>query len=310
MIEKKTSRSKHRSGFVSILGRPNAGKSTLLNKLVGTKVAIVSAKPQTTRTSIQAVLTRPDAQAVFIDTPGVHESKILLHKRMMDAVRAALKERDLLLWMVDASIPIDDQDLAALELVKDQRAPVFLVLNKVDAIRKKDRLLETIERYRVAAGFKEVMPISALTGEGVGELTEAIIRELPKGPRYFPPDHLTDQPERFLAAELIREAVLDLTRQEVPHAVAVIIDKWEEGRRLISIASTIFVERDGQKRIVIGTGGAVLKEIGTRARTEIEALLGRKVYLELFVKVRAKWRENAGFLNEIDWRYMTGGDPK
>ena len=307
MTAKKT-RTKHRSGFVSILGRPNAGKSTLLNRLVGSKVAIVSDKPQTTRTSIQAVLTRPDAQAVFLDTPGVHEGKILLHKRMMDTVRAALHERDLLLWMVDASAPIDEKDLATLDLVKDQRAPVFLVLNKVDALRHKHLLLEFMERYRNAVAFKEVMPISALNGEGTAELTEAIIRELPLGPQYFPPDHLTDQPERFLAGEMIREAALDLTRQEVPHAVAVIVDTWEEGRRLIRIAATIYVERNGQKRIIIGTGGAVLKEIGTRARAEIEALLGRKVFLELFVKVRANWRENAGFLNEIDWRYMTGGE--
>jgi GTP-binding protein Era len=301
---------RHRSGFVSILGRPNAGKSTLLNALVATKVAIVSAKPQTTRTSVQAVLTQPGAQVVFLDTPGVHESKILLHKRMMDSVREALLERDLLIWVVDASAGIDETDLRAAAIVKGRNAPLFVVLNKVDRVDNKNLLLSMTERYRTELDPAEVIPVSALAGDGVDDLVRTIIEVLPAGPKYFPDDHLTDQPERFLASEMIREKVLELTRQEVPHAVAVLVEQWEESPRLVKIAATIFVEREGQKRIVIGTGGAVLKKIGTMAREDIEALLRKKVFLELFVKVRTDWRESAGFLDEIDWRRMMGGDPE
>lgn len=306
----KKNRPKHRSGFVSILGRPNAGKSTLLNSLVGVKVAIVSDKPQTTRTSVQAVLTREGAQIVFLDTPGVHEGKILLHKRMMDNVREALQERDLLIWMVDASTGLDEADIVAASMLRGNRAPVFIVFNKIDRVSNKNLLLPMIERYRQEFEPKEVIPVSALDGEGVDDLVQAIISQLPEGPKYFPDDHLTDQPERFLAGEIVREKVLELTRQEVPHAVAVVVEKWEESPRLVKIAATIFVERDGQKRIVIGSGGSVLKKIGTMAREDIEDLLRKKVYLELFVKVRADWREQAGFLNEIDWRNMTGGEPE
>lgn len=306
----KKNRPKHRSGFVSILGRPNAGKSTLLNSLVGVKVAIVSDKPQTTRTSVQAVLTRDGAQIVFLDTPGVHEGKILLHKRMMDNVREALQERDLLIWMVDASAGLDEADIAAASILRGNRAPVFILFNKIDRVSNKNLLLPMIERYRQEFEPKEVIPVSALDGEGVDALVQAIIAQLPEGPKYFPDDHLTDQPERFLAGEIVREKVLELTRQEVPHAVAVVVEKWEESPRLVKIAAMIFVERDGQKRIVIGSGGSVLKKIGTMAREDIEDLLRKKVYLELFVKVRADWREQAGFLNEIDWRNMTGGEPE
>jgi GTP-binding protein Era len=307
---------RHRSGFVSILGLPNVGKSTLLNRLVGARVAIVSDKAQTTRTSVQGVLTRPGAQAVFIDTPGIHEGKFLLHKRMMDTVRESLEERDLLLWVADAAAGgrlmsdagIDVKGLAALELVRGRKAPVFLVLNKVDALKRKEPLLAMIERYRTAAEFSEVFPVSALTGDGVAELTDAVLAALPEGPAYFPDDHLTDQPERFLASEFVREAVLELARQEVPHAVAVVVDKWEDTGSLVRIAATIFVERDGQKRILVGAGGGMLKRIGIGARREIESLLGRKVYLELFVKVRAEWRQSAQFLDEIDWRRMAGAE--
>jgi len=298
---------KHRSGFVSILGRPNAGKSTLLNAIVGSKVAIVSSKPQTTRTSVQAVWTQPGSQVVFLDTPGIHEAKLLLHKKMMDAVRDALNERDLLLWVADASADSAAGDLKALEVIRGRTTPLILVLNKVDQVRHKARLLPLIEQYRQAADFAEVIPLSALTGEGLSDLTGAILRMIPEGPNYFPEDHLTDQPERFLAAELIREAVLDLTRQEVPHAVAVLVDKWEEKGRVTRILATVYVEREGQKRIIIGAGGAMLKEIGTRARKQIGALLGGNPYLELFVKVQPDWRANAAFLNELDWRMMTGG---
>ncbi len=294
---------------MSILGRPNAGKSTLLNALVGGKIAIVSDKPQTTRAGLQAVLTLPDAQVVFVDTPGVHESALLLHRKMMDAVREALRGRDLILWVAGVD-EADETDLAAAAIVKDQRAQVYLVLNKIDTRRNKAALLPIIERYHESGAFAEVFPVSALTGEGVAGLTAAIAAALPVGPRYFPEDHLTDQPEKFLASEFVREAVLELTRQEVPHAVAVLVDQWEESRKLTRIAATVYVERDGQKRIVVGAGGSMLREIGMRARIRIEELLGRKVYLELFVKVRRNWRESPEFLNELDWRYMTGGNPE
>jgi GTP-binding protein Era len=299
---------KHVSGFVSLLGLPNAGKSTLLNTLVGSKVAIVSSKPQTTRTSIQAVLTRADAQVIFMDTPGIHEAPRLLHRRMMETVKEALADRDLLVWVVDAAAGCRPEDADALKLIAGNPAPAFLALNKVDRIKEKQLLLPLIETYRQLHPFREIVPVSALTGEGVDQLRDLIIGALPEGPQYFPPDYVTDQPERFLAAELIRERVLEETRQEVPHAVAVLVDAWEESDRLLKIAATIFVERDGQKKIVIGNRGAMLKKIGTEARLEMERLLGKKIFLELFVKVRPNWRDNPRFLNEIDWRYMAGGE--
>lgn len=302
--------SKHVSGFVSILGLPNAGKSTLVNGLVGSKVAIVSSKPQTTRTSIQAVLTLEHAQVVFMDTPGIHEAPRLLHRRMMESVREALADRDLLIWVVDATRPFTPECAEALKLLEGNKARTFLVLNKTDAVREKNLLLPLIEGYRVLHPFEEILPVSALTGEGLDGLREAILKAMPEGPQYFPPDHITDLPERFLAAELIRERVLEETRQEVPHAVAVLVDVWEESPRLVRISATIFVERDGQKKIVIGVRGSVLKAIGTEARLEMERLLGKKIFLELFVKVRANWRDNPQFLNEIDWRYMAGGESK
>jgi GTP-binding protein Era len=301
-------RSNFVSGFVSILGRPNAGKSTLLNVLVGSKVAIVSPKPQTTRISVQAVLNLDNAQIVFLDTPGIHEGSLAIHKRMMSSVREALKERDLLLYLVDASLPFEEEDRQALEVISGQNAPLFLVLNKIDQLDKKEPLLGLIDRYRSLADFAGCIPVSARTSEGVDILVDEIVRCLPQGPQYFPPDFLTDQPERYLAAELIREQVLSATRQEVPHAVAVIVDEWEESKKLIRFGATIVVEREGQKRILIGSGGASLKRIGTEARLQIEALFGRKVFLQVFVKVRPGWRENAEFLNEIDWRYMAGGE--
>lgn len=290
------------SGFVSILGRPNAGKSTLLNALLGTKLAIVSSKPQTTRQPVQGVLNAENAQVVFLDTPGIHEGTLLIHKRMMESVRAALEERDLLLYVADAAAPFCAEDEKALELTAGRAAPVFLVLNKIDRLRDKQALLPLIERYRTAMEFRECIPVSALTGEGLDRLRAEMLRALPAGPRYFPEDYLTDQPERHLAAELIREKALELTRQEVPHALAVVVERWEEKPRLVRIAATVVVEREGQKRIVVGAGGAMLKQIGTEARQEMEALLGRKIFLELFVKVRAGWRENAAFLDELDWR--------
>jgi GTP-binding protein Era len=297
-----------KSGFVSIIGRPNAGKSTLLNRLIGSKVAIVADKPQTTRTSIQGVLTLAGAQVVFVDTPGIHKPDTSFNRRMMTAVRTAVEDRDLLLYLVDASAPFEPAEQEALELIGKTTAPVFLLLNKVDALKEKALLLPLIERYGALGSFEEFFPISALRGQGIEELKSAIVAKLPEGPRYFPKDYLTDQPERFLAAELIREKILHLTRQEVPHSVAVLIDQFEESPRITRISATVYVEREGQKGILIGAKGSMLKRVGTSARHEMETLLGRKIFLELFVKVRPKWRESPEFLNAIDWRSMAGSE--
>jgi GTP-binding protein Era len=294
-----------RSGFVSILGRPNAGKSTLLNALLGQKLAIVSSRPQTTRASIQGVLTMPDAQIVFIDTPGIHKSDSLINKRMMDTVRAHA-EADMVLFLIDALAPFSEADSEAVDLVKKIPAPVLAVFNKLDALRDKPKLLELIEYYRALHSFAEYIPISAHSGEGLDLLRAEIIKRLPEGPPLYPEDHLTDQPERFLAAEILREKVLDLTRQEVPHAVAVMIENWEDTDRLLRVAASIYVERPGQKAILIGSGGALLKKIGTLARQELEKVFGKKIFLQTFVKVRPRWREDPEFLAAIDWRSMSG----
>ncbi|HEV2691052.1 MAG TPA: GTPase Era [Bryobacteraceae bacterium] len=291
-----------RSGLVSILGRPNAGKSTLLNTLLGGKLAIVSDKPQTTRTSIEGVLHLDNAQVVFLDTPGIHKSTTLLNKRMMDTVRSSVADRDLLLYLADATASFTDEDVHALAALSKEAAPVFLLLTKVDRLSDKRLLLPQIEHYKAIREFDEYFPISSVTGEGLDALRAAILARLPEGPSYYPPDYITDQPERFLAAELIREQILRLTRQEVPHSVAVLVDKWEVKPALTRVFATIFVERQGQKAIVIGAKGSTLKEIGTRARQQMEKLLGRKVFLQLFVKVEKDWRERAEFLNSIDWR--------
>ncbi len=297
-----------RSGFVSLIGRPNVGKSTLLNALVGQKLAIVADKPQTTRTSIQGVLTMPGAQIVFLDTPGIHHADTPLNKRLMDAVRAAVEERDLLLLLADAARPFAKDDRRALDLARKSPAPVVLVLNKIDLVRDKSLLLPLIDQYRAAFEFADYVPVSAARGQGLDELKKVILQHLPEGPAYFPEDHVTNQPERFLAAELIREKILEATRQEVPHSVAVIVDRWEETGRLTRIFATIRVERDGQKAIVIGTKAAMLKKIGTLARQEMERLFGVKIYLDLHVRVQPGWRDKAAFLNALDWRTMAGDD--
>jgi GTP-binding protein Era len=293
-----------RSGFVSILGRPNAGKSTLLNAIVGSKVAIVAHKPQTTRTLIQGVLNLPGAQIVFVDTPGIHKADSPLNRRLMHSVREALDQRDLLLYLADAKRKLTDEDQHAIDMVKKAETPAVLVLTKTDLVKEKGRLLPLIEQYRAIHEFADYVPISALTGDGLDELKKVIVERLPQGPAYFPPDHVTDQPERFLAAELVREKILRETREEVPHSVTVVIDSWEEAGKLTRIYATIYVERDGQKGIIIGSKGAMLKQIGTRARQEMEHLLGRRIYLDLHVKVQRNWRENASFLNSLDWRTM------
>jgi len=291
-----------KSGFVSILGRPNAGKSTLLNRLVGAKIAIVAEKPQTTRETIQGVVTRPEAQIIFLDSPGIHEPRNTLSRRMMREVRAALEARDLLLLVVDATVAFGPGDEQALELIRSAGTPALLALNKIDRLADKSLLLPLIERYKQSFAFEEYLPLSALTGEGVPELVDALVARLPEGPQYFPPDHLTDQPVRHLAAELVREKVIWHTRQEVPYATAVVVEDFQESEKLLRIAATIYVEREGQKGIIIGSKGERLKHIGTEARQEMEMLFGRKVFLELHVKVRRDWRESESFVEALDWR--------
>lgn len=297
---------KHRAGFVAILGRPNAGKSTLLNALMGTKLAIVASKPQTTRTAIQGVLTLPEAQIAFIDTPGIHKSTTPLNKRMMDTVRAAADAPDVVLFVIDSLARFSEEDAQAVDLAKKAGAPVIAVLNKVDWLEEKPKLLALIERYRALHDFAAYIPISARAGQGLDELRKEIVARLPEGPAQYPADYLTDQPERFLAAEVIREKVLHHTQQEVPHAVAVMIESWEDTPKLLRIAATIYVERSGQKAILIGAGGAALKKIGTLARYELERSLNRKIFLQTLVKVRAGWRQDPEFLAAVDWRSVTG----
>ena len=341
-----------RSGFVSIIGRPNAGKSTLLNALLGQKLAIVTHKPQTTRTRIHGVLElplkkkaggepgHPAAQLVLVDTPGVHKPQTQLDRRMMQEVQDALESRDAVLFLVDVThrLPRPDagsaptpgdsdkaagpkitgrmamsaaEDDFALSLIKRLDCPVILVLNKIDAVRKQE-LLPLIAHWSAQHSFAAVVPISARTQEGLDTLLDRTVAVLPEGQRYFPRDQVTDQPERFLVAELIREKILLLTGEEVPYATAVVIEKFEEpaslkkmkdGRLPVTkIAAAIFCERTGQKAILIGKQGAMLKQIGTAARKDIESLLGTRVFLELFVKVQEEWRSSRGFVEELDWR--------
>jgi len=307
---------KHHSGFVTILGRPNAGKSTLLNALVGQKVSIVADKPQTTRTSIQGVLTEKDAQVIFVDTPGIHKSDSAINKRMMDAVRGSLEERDLLIFVVDSMRQWSEDDAHALSVLRQEGPPVICVFNKVDALRTRHDLLPLLSQYGKLmeegkiSRFAEFLPVSAMTGEGIADLRKQVIERMPEGPEYFPEDQVTDQPARFLAAELIREKILIATEQEVPHATTVLVDKWEESAKLITIYASILVERTGQKGIIIGARGSMLKKIGTLAREEMEALFGIRIYLDLHVKVEAEWRQKPAYLNTIDWRTMAGNDEK
>lgn len=296
------------SGFVSILGRPNVGKSTLLNALIGTKVAIVADKPQTTRTAIQGVLSLPEGQIVFLDTPGIHRARSSLNKRMMVSVRDALDQRDLLIFVADATARFTDADREALDMVKKSGTPVLLAANKIDRVADKKDLLPLLDKYRAAHDFAEYFPVSALRSQGLDELRAGILSRLPAGPQYFPADHITDQPERFLATELIREKIILETREEVPHSVAVVVDHWEERPKITRILATIYVEKEGQKGILIGAKGAMLKEIGTKAREEMERLFSKKIFLELHVKARANWRENKAFLNALDWRTMAETD--
>ena len=297
------------SGFVCIVGKPNAGKSTLLNALAGEKLAIVSPKPQTTRTRVLGVIhvpkekKKPGAQIVLIDTPGVHRADSSLGRKMMSDVREALDGCDLVLMITDAAARSQPDDRFLLDLVKGTKTPAFLLLNKIDLLRgDKGKLLPLIERHSSQHKFQQVLPISARKREGLDLLLKQMIAALPEGPRYFPDDQTTDQPVRFMAAELIREQVLMATTEEVPHSTTVVVEQFEEGAKLTRIAAAIFCEREGQKRILIGRQGQMLKKIGTEARLGIERMVGTKVYLELFVKVKPNWRESRAFVEDLDWR--------
>jgi GTPase len=290
-----------RSGFVAVLGPPNAGKSTFVNRLVGQKVAIVTSRPQTTRNRILGIINRPDAQVVLIDTPGVHRASTALGRQMMAEVTQALEGIDLLVVMIDASSGLAAADRLTFEHAKQFRGPVFLLLNKIDRIAK-PTLLPLIERCSKEFAPAEIIPISALTGDGVELALDRLIAHLPEGEPYFPTDQVTDQPERFLAAEVIREKVMTSTKQEVPHAVAVRVESFEESVKLVRIRATVSVERDGQKGILIGRGGEKLKAIGTAAREELEEILGVKVFLEIRVKVERDWRQDPRLVQQLDWR--------
>jgi len=294
----------YKSGFISIIGRPNVGKSTFLNRVIGQKIAIMSDKPQTTRNKVQGVLTTDDSQMIFIDTPGIHKPKHKLGDFMLKVSKNTLREVDVIMFMVNAEQKLGKGDEFILEMLAGHPTPVFLVINKIDAIHP-DELMGIIESYKERYDFAEIVPISALQGNNVENLLVTLAKYLPEGPQYYPADQVTDHPERFIISELIREKVLHLTREEIPHSIAVVIDKIrrdEENEDKIHVAATIIVERDSQKGIVIGKRGALLKEVGTRARKDIEMLLGSKVYLELWVKVQKDWRNKATHLRDFGFR--------
>lgn len=290
-----------RSGFVAVVGRPNVGKSTLVNRLVGRKVAIVTSRPQTTRNRILGIVNRPHAQVVLIDTPGVHRAETALARHMMDEVTQALESVDVLAVMIDAAAGLTEPDRLALERARRHEGPLFLLLNKIDRMPK-TALLPLLDACARQGQFTEVIPISALTGDGVETVLQRFIALLPEGEPYFPQDQFTDQPERFLAGEIVREKAMTFTREEIPHAIAVLVESFEETERLIRIRVTLHVERDGQKGILIGHAGQTLKRIGTAARKELEEILGIKIFLELHVKVVPGWRGSTRSVRQLDWR--------
>ncbi|WP_010287960.1 GTPase Era [Kurthia massiliensis] len=292
-----------KSGFISIIGRPNVGKSTFLNRVIGQKIAIMSDKPQTTRNKVQGVLTQDDAQMIFIDTPGIHKPKHKLGEFMSKVSKNALREVDVIMFMVNAQQKLGAGDKYVIEMLKGTKTPVFLIINKIDTIHP-DEVWKIVDSYKEEYDFAEIVPISALQGNNVDNLLTTLKKYLPEGPQYYPADQVTDHPERFIISELIREKALHLTRDEVPHSIAVEIEKIrrdeETGR--VNVNATIIIERDSQKGIIIGKRGAMLKEIGTRARKDIENLLGSKVYLELWVKVQKDWRDRASQLRDYGYR--------
>lgn len=292
-----------RSGFVAIVGRPNAGKSTLVNRLVGQKISIVTSKPQTTRNRIQGIVTSSAGQVVFIDTPGLHEANSALGRQMMQEVAAALEGIDVLLLMTDMSRPEPKADELLLEKARRFRGKTILALNKIDRLPK-PKLLPSMESFAKAFNFAAIVPISALKGSGCDELLQEILKHLPEGAPYFPEDQVTDQPERFLAAEIIREKAIQRMYHEVPHALAVFVEKFEETPKLLRIEALMNVERDSQKKILIGHKGEMIKRIGTEARKELERFFGTRIYLGLHVKVAPDWRENPQKVRELDWRHQ------
>ncbi|HET7100084.1 MAG TPA: GTPase Era [Terriglobia bacterium] len=290
-----------KSGFVAVVGRPNAGKSTLVNALVGEKVSIVTPVAQTTRNRILGIVHRPDAQVILMDTPGIHRPLSRLNDQMMAFVREALQERDLTLLIADASARFGKGDEFAVQLVAEHAPGAILLLNKIDRVHK-PKLLPLISRYSELHNFEEIFPISALKGMHLSEVLDAVIARLPEGPPYFPPDAYTDQPERFLAGEIVREQVIRNTHQELPYVSAVLIEKFEESETLTRIHATILVERDSQKPIVLGAGGTRIKQIGTAARLELEKIFPPKVFLQLFVRVEPHWRDSRALIASLDYR--------
>jgi GTP-binding protein Era len=290
-----------KAGFVSFVGRPNAGKSTLLNRLVGTKLAIVSDKPQTTRTRILGVRNYPDAQVVFLDTPGIHRPLHRMNVRMVDVALQTIREVDVLGLVIDVAERIGKGDRYVLDLVKNVKAPVFLILNKID-LMKKSRLLPLIDGFSREGLFAEIIPVSAATGDNVDRLERLIIDRLPEGPALYPDDYLTDQPERFMAAEIVREKLLQFTHAEIPFSSAVVIDRFEEPEKeggLLRLYCTIVVDRESQKPIVVGKGGEMVKRIGMAAREELERFFSTHVFLDLHVRVSTDWREDERLLHDI-----------
>ena len=290
------------SGFVAILGRPNVGKSTFLNRVVGQKIAIMSDKAQSTRNKIQGIYTEDDAQIVFIDTPGIHKPHSRLGDFMVESALSTLNEVDAVLFMVNATQKRGRGDDFIIERLKNVKKPIYLVINKIDQIHP-DKLLQIMDDYRNTLDYAEVFPISALEGNNCPELIESLVNTLPEGPQYYPADQITDHPERFIAGELIREKVLELTREEVPHSVAVVVDRiHREDDEKVLVQATIVVERNSQKGIIIGKGGKMLKQIGVKARKDIELMLGDKVYLELWVKVQPNWKDRQVDLQALGYK--------
>jgi len=302
MTDKNQPYSDFKSGYVAIAGTPNAGKSTLLNRMLGEKISITSKKPQTTRNRILGVLHKPDAQMVFFDTPGVFHAKDQLNKRIVDAAFSAMADADLILVVIDVAHPDIDAERLLVKRLRDQNKPVVLALNKIDLIEKSG-LLESIDKWSGTYQFHDVVPISAKNGIQINELILAMVSILPQGPPYFPEDTLTDASERFLAAEMIREQVFRLTGEEIPYATAVTVDAFKEKSRgnILKIEATIHLERDSQKGIVIGKSGSKLKQIGVRSREQIEHMLGTKVYLKLFVRVQKNWRKNTKAIRKFGY---------
>ena len=289
----------YKSGFVSVIGRPNVGKSTLINKIIGQKIAIMSDKPQTTRSRIQCILTRDDAQIIFLDTPGIHKPLFKLGEHMLKAAEGTLKEVDVILFVIDATEKFGGGEKYILERLETTPAPVILVINKVDLIDR-EKILPIIAEYSARKNFAAVIPISAIDGTNIDALLDEVKKFLPEGPKYYPADMVTDQPERLIVAELIREKILHVTEDEVPHSIAVDIEEIKPRKNSVTyIRAVVYVERDSQKGILIGKGGELLKGVGKNARPEIEMLLGTKVYLDLWVKVKRGWRNSAGAIQNF-----------